>query len=221
MLQNFSLSFLLLVWHTQTEIVISKAAQWPNWVLLSQFVLNYPEDAANIIESRAMVGRWGCLWCDREIESEKAGKTKLFLSLMPSKGLPVTVLCHREFIEASSHLAWVGFIVQFIGLATWSVRANPVTAQQKAKLRGVRGCRTGRLTGWLTLFPKRIASCQSPSCHLDRNPFFGCNPHRLPFCHSGPHRDTHISSFLSILQRANKSPMVRTHTATCMYTELL
>lgn len=131
---------------------------------------------------------------------------------MPSKGLPVPVLCHREFIEASSHLAWVCFIVQFIGLATWSVRANPVTAQQKAKLRGVRGCRTGRLTGWLTLFPKRIASCQSLSCHLDRNPFFGCNPHRLPFCHSGPHRDTHISSFLSILHREQISHQWCAHT---------
>lgn len=41
----------------------------------------------------------------------------------------------------------VCFIVQFIRPTTWSVRANPVTAQQKAKLRGVRGCRTGRLTG--------------------------------------------------------------------------
>lgn len=34
----------------------------------------------------------------------------------------------------------VCLIVQFIRLATWSVRGNLVTAQQKAKLRGVRGC---------------------------------------------------------------------------------
>lgn len=55
-------------------------------------------------------------------------------------------------------------------MATWSVACNPVTAQQKAKLRGVRGCRAERLAGWLTLFQQRIASCQSWRCHLDRNP---------------------------------------------------
>lgn len=55
-------------------------------------------------------------------------------------------------------------------MATWSVAGNPVTAQQKAKLRGVRGCRAERLAGWLTLFQQRIASCQSWRCHLDRNP---------------------------------------------------
>lgn len=67
-------------------------------------------------------------------------------------------------------------MVQFIRVATWSFAANPVTAQQKAKLRGVRGCRTERLAGWLVLFQQRIASCQSWRCHLDRNPVLDTTP---------------------------------------------
>lgn len=70
---------------------------------------------------------------------------KAVLSLIPSKGLPVSVLWHR--VHRGKFPPHLGFFVQFITSATWSVRANPVTTQQKAKLRGTRGCRTGRLTG--------------------------------------------------------------------------
>lgn len=109
-----------------------------------------------------------------------------------------TQLWHRR-VHQGRFPSCLRFIVQFIRTATWNVGAYPVTAQQKAKLRGAGGCRTGRLTGWLTLFWRRIASRQSWSCHLDRNPFFGCNPHHQPFCHSRPH--THTSSFFSIPPR--------------------
>lgn len=103
-LLSFSLAFTLT--HTHTEIVISIPTQWANLVLVSQWVLIHLGDAVNITESR--VGPWGeegggCLWGDRETEEWKKEETKLFSSLMPSKGLPVAVLWHREFIEASSH----------------------------------------------------------------------------------------------------------------------
>lgn len=172
--------------HAHTEIVISIPAQWPHLVLISQWLLNHPGEAVKPTEGRWVFVRW---WTDRG-EKERGDKG-VFNAI---KG---TTQSQCYGTGSSSRLRFppclcVRFIVQFIGAATWSVRANPVTAQQKAKLRGVRGCRTGRLTGWVTPFARRIASCQSRSCHLDRNPFFRCNPHRQPFCHSRPHTHTHL-----------------------------
>lgn len=183
--------------HARTELVISIPAQWPHLVLISQWVLNHPGEAVESTE-----GRWVFVrrWEDRG-EKERGDKG-VFNAIKGTTSHSVTA--QREFIEARFQpYLCVRFIVQFIGAATWSVRANPVTTQQKAKLRGVRGCRTGRLTGWVTPFARRIASCQSWSCHLDRNPFFRCNPHRQPFCHSRPHTHTHTrtSSIFSSLHR--------------------
>lgn len=190
MLQT-SFFFSLTLWHTQTqrEIVISIWAQWPSLGLVT-FRVQPSNRYCQHNRVQSKVGE--CLWSDSARAVKEPGDKAVFV-INAIKGTSNCVLWHREFIEASSHLLL--FIVQFIRLATWSVRANPVTAQQKAKLRGVRGCRTGRLTGWLTPFPRRIASCQSWSCHLDRNPFFGCNLHSQPFCHSRPHRHTNTHLF--------------------------
>ncbi|MEQ2165126.1 hypothetical protein GOODEAATRI_013816, partial [Goodea atripinnis] len=43
-------------------------------------------------------------------------------------------------VHRGEFLPCVCLIVQFIRLATWSIVGNLVTVQQKAKLRGVRGC---------------------------------------------------------------------------------